>query len=74
MLLIFYDCYFLLSFICRYSTTNVIQHSTGCGNPITNWYSTAITDVDVGSIHDWTSENSVGTEMKFAIKATVTAS
>jgi hypothetical protein len=41
---------------------------------ITNWYSTAITDVNVGSIHDWTSENSVGTEMKFAIKATVTAS
>lgn len=59
--------------ICRYSTTNVIKHSTGSGYPIANWYSTAITDVDIGNIHDWTLENMVGTEMKFAIQATVTA-
>ncbi|XP_052085780.1 protocadherin Fat 4-like [Mytilus californianus] len=57
-----------------YSSPNIIMHAASSGYPVTNRRSSSITDLAVGSIHDWASENTFATALKFAIKATTVAS
>ncbi|CAG2232914.1 unnamed protein product [Mytilus edulis] len=57
-----------------YASPNIIMHTASSGYPVTNRRSSSITDLAVGSIYDWASENTFSTALKFAIKATTIAS
>ncbi|XP_071141664.1 cadherin-23-like [Mytilus edulis] len=57
-----------------YASPNIIMHTASSGYPVTNRRSSSITDLAVGSIYDWASENTFPTALKFAIKATTIAS